>query len=327
LKIAIAGAGTSGAYLYRLLKNRDITCDIYGKESKTHCGINPCAWGTSQGFVALVKTAGLVAEKYILQRVNHVFMDDVRITGELMTFNKPAFVKDLLGEVRVRQDPLDLSAYDRVIDATGMARAFLPAIRDDLLLPCVQQRLTPAQTLENRIRLNGIGYAWSFPLSDHGYHIGCGSLVHDPKRLLDELGWGSNGSGGKSDGIICACAGRVRITGPHQSLPFVIGAPPIEIWGVGESIGCVAPLAGDGVLSGMKSAQILIDHWDDPEDYTAGILKEFRWMKDERRVINKLLNSDPLGVKDAWVLKTNSKRMGMEVGIREALMLLNNLRK
>jgi hypothetical protein len=95
---------------------------------------------------------------------------------------------------------------------------------------------------------------------------------------------------------------------------------------VGEAIGCVAPLAGDGVVPGMKSVKILLEHWNDPDGYTAAILKEFEWMNKEREVINKLRTADRLNLKDAWVLKKNARRMGMQVELRDAVVLLKALR-
>jgi hypothetical protein len=88
----------------------------------------------------------------------------------------------------------------------------------------------------------------------------------------------------------------------------------------------VAPLAGDGIVPGLRSVQILLDYWDDPSGYKEGILREFNWMKSERTVIDKLRRSEPLRLKDAWVLKKNSRRMGMQVGLKESLQLLHNLR-
>ena len=76
----------------------------------------------------------------------------------------------------------------------------------------------------------------------------------------------------------------------------------------------------------MKSVQIMLKHWDDPSAYTKAILKEFEWMRKEREVINKLIERDRLSIKDAFVLKKNSKRMGMQVNLKDALMLLKNLK-
>jgi hypothetical protein len=95
---------------------------------------------------------------------------------------------------------------------------------------------------------------------------------------------------------------------------------------VGEAIGCVAPLAGDGIVPGMKSVQLLMKWWDDPWGYTRAVLKAFDWMKPERAVIDKLRNNRSLGLNDARVLKRNSRRMGMQVGLKEAASLLKRLR-
>ena len=327
MKVAIAGAGTTGAYAFRLLKSRGIHADVFGRDCPTACGINPCAWGTSRDFLDLVRAAGLDPKKYLLQATDHVWMDEVRIPGDLMTFDKPSLIQDLLCGATIAKGPLDTKAYDRVIDATGVARSYLPPIKADVLLPCIQRRLETSGPLENRIKLGGVGYAWIFPLGRYGYHIGCGSLAGDPKAYLKSLGWAENRGGHPSKRVACACSGRVRLSGPQASQPFVVPNTAARIWGVGESIGCVAPLAGDGVVPGMKSVQILLQHWDDPEAYTKSILKEFRWMEKERQVIDKLLSKGSLQIKDAWVLKKNSRRMGMQVGVKEAIALLGALAK
>ena len=98
-----------------------------------------------------------------------------------------------------------------------------------------------------------------------------------------------------------------------------------EIWGVGEAIGCVAPLAGDGIVPGMRSAQILMKYWENPDGYPEAILRQFDWMKPEREVVDKLRANRRLGMKDALVLRKNSRRMAMKVGLREARALLERL--
>jgi flavin-dependent dehydrogenase len=327
LKIAIAGAGTTGAYCYRILKKQGLDVHVYDGKHKTACGINPCAWGTSRGFAELTSAAGLTAEKYILQRFDSVLMDDVPVKGELMTFDKPAFIRDLLKGAEIRKGPIRVSRYDRIIDATGVSRSFLPPIKDDLLLPAIQRRVETQEKLENRIKLGGIGYAWCFPLGDRGYHIGCGTLRGDPATYLRQLDWLPEESAGLHTKTLCACAGRLRLTGPHHSQPFCVDGASQGVWGVGESIGCVAPLAGDGIVPGMKSVGLLLAHWDDPSGYARAVLKEFEWMKTERLVIDKLLASSALGIKDAWVLRKNSKRMAMQVGLKQAIRFLRALRK
>jgi flavin-dependent dehydrogenase len=324
LKIAIVGAGATGAYLFGLLTAKGHSVDIFDTRMETRCGISPCAWGTSRGFTELVKASGLKPEKYILRRFDYVIMDGLRIRADLMTFDKKRLIKDLLKGVEIQYSRPDAGSYDRIVDATGVSRAYLPAIRDDIILSCIQYRIYTESVLENRIRLGGIGFAWCFPLGDNEYHIGCGSLLSDPDRILKELGW--IGKRPSKQRILCACRGTIRLTGPQYSRPFVSAGLPNEVWGVGEAIGCVAPLAGDGVVPGMKSVKILLEWWDDPDRYTKAILKEFAWMKSERKVIDKLRRNEALDLKDAWVLRKNSRRMEMQVGLKEAGKLLKHLK-
>jgi len=327
MRLAIAGAGITGAYLYRLLKNAGYEVDLFERRRRrTRCGLKPCAWGTSRGFVELVAQAGLEAEDYILRRLDHVVMDEVRIKADLMTFDKPRLVKDLLGDAELRFTPLPVRKYERVIDATGVSRALLPSIQEDVVLTCRQYLVETREPLENRIKLGGIGYAWCFPLSLNLYHVGCGSLLADPQAILIKLGWLKGTSSRDSRKIVCTCTAKIRLTGPDGSRPFVSNGCEEGIWGIGEAIGCVAPLAGDGVVPGMRNVQLLLNAWDSPDEYTEAVLAEFRWMKDERGVIDKLRRSERPGIREAYVLRRNSKRMGMQVRLRDAVALVKNMR-
>ena len=315
----------TGAYLYRILKNKGLEADLFDQKRMNRCGLKPCAWGTSAGFIELVKQAGLDAEKYIMRRLDYVLIDNVKIKAELMVFDKPLLIKDLLGDVEINFTPLQLQRYDRVIDATGVSRALLSPVKDDIVLGCRQYLIETKEPLENRIKLGGIGYAWCFPLSSDRYHVGCGSFLADPHSILKDLGW-LESTPQYEKKVLCGCSGNIRLTGPFQSQPFVIEGASEGIWGIGEAIGCVAPLAGDGIVPGMKNVQLLLNNWDKPMEYANAVLEEFRWMKDERGVIDKLRKAEPTGLREARVLRKNSKRMGMKVGLREAVALLKNLK-
>ncbi len=317
------GAGMTGAYLYRLLQGGNHTVSIFDKRLKTRCGLTPCAWGTSRGFRELVTDSGLDPSHYILQRFESIVLEGLRLKADLMTFDKQRLIQDLLQGAEVDYSAPDFGEFDRVIDATGVARALLPALGEDLILPCIQYRVKTEIPFDNQIKLGRIGYAWCFPLSDREYHLGCGSLLADPRPVLKGLNWIDTRDPQK---ILCACEGSIRLTAPVYSQPFVAAGTAGEVWGVGEAIGCVAPLAGDGIVPGMKSVQLLLKWWDDPSGYTRAVLKEFDWMKPERAVIDKLRKNRALGLNDARVLKRNSRRMGMQVGLKEAAALLMRLR-
>jgi flavin-dependent dehydrogenase len=323
LKIAILGAGMTGAYLYRLLRDGNHAVSVFDQRLRTRCGLTPCAWGTSRGFRELVTDSGLDPARYILRRFDYILMEGIRLQADLLTFDKQKLIRDLLQGATVDYSAPPFGDFDRVIDATGVARALLPPLEGDLILPCLQYRLESEVPFDNRIKLGRIGYAWCFPLSDREYHLGCGSLLSDPRAVLEGLNWIDPRDHPK---IRCACEGSIRLTAPFYSQPFVAEVAAGEVWGVGEAIGCVAPLAGDGIVPGMKSVRLLLKWWDDPSGYTRAVLREFDWMKPERAVIDKLRNNRPLGLTDARVLKKNSRRMGMQVGLKAAAALLKCLR-
>lgn len=313
----------TGAYLYRLLKNAGWEVHLFDPGPDTGCGITPCAWGTSAPFLRLVTRAGLDPQKYILRRIDSLTIETLKVKMELITFDKPRLIRDLLENAAVCHSAPPATGYRRIIDATGVHRALLPPISDDVVLNCCQYLVETDIPLENLVRLVGIGYAWCFPLSDRRYHIGCGSLHEDPRSVLKGLGWLENPAA-KSKRILCGCTGAIRLTGPHHAQPFVVPGTP-SIWGVGEAIGCVAPLVGDGIVPGMRSVELLLENWEKPGAYHEALLSEFQWMKDEREVFDVLKRGESVGVREARVLLRNSRRMSIQLGMREVLGILKIL--
>jgi hypothetical protein len=233
----------AGSFLSRLLRNQGYDVDIFDVPVHTRCGITCCGWGASRKFYDLVAVAGLDPHGYILEEFDYVFIDKIRFSADLLTFDKPALIKDLLGNLEVRMDPLDVRQYDKIIDATGVARAFLPSVKDDMLLPCVQYRVRNDTPLKNMVKLGGVGYAWCFPLSDKECHVGGGSHTLDPEGMLKDTGWLTELDNGIA-AIECRCRGTIRVNSPAYSEPFTCDGVHNGIWGVAESIGCVSPLTG-----------------------------------------------------------------------------------
>lgn len=324
MRIAIAGAGISGAYMYRLLKNNEFDVAIFDLEHKTNCGINPCAWGTTKGFEKLVEKAGLNPDDYILKRIDHIWFDEIKIKAYMLTIDKPKLIKDLLGDAEVgKYGPLRSLRYDydRIIDATGVARAYLPTIPNDLISPCYQYRMTSDDLLpEMRIKVSKIGYAWSFPLSDKEFHVGAGSLVIDPIEILKDMKWIYPHY---TNEVKCACYSKVRQTAPRGSRPFVHE----NVWGIGEAIGCVAPMLGDGIIHSMRSALFLLENFYSAVDYERAILREFAWMEKEREVVDRFIQGKPIGLGSALVLQRNTRRMDLKIGLWDAFKLLQRARK
>lgn len=323
MKVAIVGAGICGAYLSRLLRDRGCDIHLYDRPTKGRCGLTPCGWGVSPAFNALLAATGLDGEPYILRRFDHLYMDEVRVEADLMTIDKPRLVRDLRMGAEVRLTPAAVRDYDRVIDASGAARALLPPLGNDLVLECCQFLVRSEQPLPSRVQFGGVGYAWSLPLGEDRYHVGCGSLLLDPKEQLEQLGWLGAGEGRRH--ILCRCRGNIRLTGPRQAQPFIVDRQGTEVWGVGEAVGCVAPLAGEGIVPGLQSVQLLLESWDDAERYRQALLAEFRWMEEERAIVERLRRGQAIGLRQARILQRNTRRMGMQVGLRDAITLLQRM--
>lgn len=324
MRIAICGPGLVGSYLYRLLSQAGIgPVSIFGNPApvRTSCGIHPCAWGTSLGFEELIAYGKIDPTKYILQRFDNMSINGMKVKAKSMVINKPKLVVDLLNGAQVLNLPIPVNGFDRIIDATGFTRAFLPPTQKDLIISCVQYRVSIPEKHDLSIDISNLGYAWRFPISRNEYHIGAGSIARSPQKMLENLGWL------KSSSPICSCTGKIRLTAPHFSLPFVDldrgGQCPV--WGTGEAIGCVAPLIGEGIIPGLKSARLLLANWENPDAYREAILKEFSWMKDERKVVDKASQGQRPGLFDAKILKHSAQRFNMDLDYNQGLYLLRSL--
>ncbi len=323
--MAIAGGGMVGSYLYKLLQAEGIKADIYDQPNgHMPCGIHPCAWGSSKEFPEHLAAVGIDARDYVLRVMHTIRFEGVDLDAFLLTFDKPRLIRDLRDGAEVIHGKIPPGRYARVVDATGVARAFLPPIANDLIVPCVQYRVRSdaADASKVVIEYGNVGYSWSFPLSARDFHMGAGSAVEDPRLMFQR-----SGMIGNEARIHCGCQGKVRSTSPDGALPFVSHHDELgcDAWGVGEAIGAVAPIAGEGIAPGMKCARLLLKNWDDGRRYTKSVLKEFAWMEGERRVIGRVTRKETLSLKDWLVLRHTGRRMGAHVSLSEVRGLLKCL--
>jgi len=335
VKVAIAGAGVAGRFLRRLIYlERGVVgeneVDIFDIGNTTGCKTNPCAWMVPfQYFEELMKVVELDPSLYILQRFDKFKMGDKVYAAELQTINKSRLLDDLWDPGDVIEGSPVVHKYDRVIDCTGVQRAFLPAPppEGEVVIPCVQLRGIPhaGQIPFPMIKFVPLGYAWAFPLGDlpgGGCHIGCGSLQGEPLYELQQTGFLDLMA--KKE---CACTtGRVRLSGPHLSEPFTTGkGTGHEVWGCGESIGCVSPIIGEGIVPAMACACRLVENWNNADNYTSAVMRQFAWMNDESVVLQRLLRGDRLTTPEALILANNASRIGVKIGLTEALDMIKRI--
>ncbi len=321
MRIAIAGAGMSGAYLYRLLANNGFDdIDLYDQKKNTACGCRPCAWG----YAPTTETRRLIAKvanpaRFELHRSDLISFDGVAIRSDVLTMNKPALIKDMVGDKEIKEGPVDLTKYDRVIDATGVSRAYLPPIQNDLIAECNQYRVRSEVSLGFWFKTSSMGYEWCFPIGGNEYHIGFGNLVSDVRsyRPPKEL----NGHDLTLQ-MRCKCQSTVRMTSPFHSQPLVTDN---KIVGIGESIGAVAPLAVDGNVYAMQCGEMLLENWDDLDRYAETVLRRYDWMRKERRALEKLMAGRIPSIFDALTMKRHSNMVGVEMRTSHIFKIFRNM--
>lgn len=226
-RIAIAGAGIAGAWLYRALTDLGRTVDVYEvQDRKTACGLHPCTWGVSADFFRWIKSDCINPEVYVTNRIAWVDLEGRTIPGEVYLINKPRLIRELLDGARIHSTPIPAGCYDRVLDCTGAARAYLPPTRQpDVGARTVQMRMhipaLPDDTIQ--LRYGKAGYCWVFPLGNHRFHVGAGAFLkhcRDIHQMLQFAGLldDNNQMAGYSTEQLCGCESTVRLTGP-------LGAP------------------------------------------------------------------------------------------------------
>jgi len=314
MRVAIGGVGIAGAYAYRLLKEKGIDADLFDMERKSRCKLRPCAWGfaPSSEFERLVSRF-LEPGEYVLQHFDSIVVNGLAVRSSMLTADKPRLVKDLLGGAKVRLEPLPVEAYDRVIDATGVVRAFLPPVKGpEFMVECFQRRVRSERLMPLSFTSSKFGYEWCFPIGGDEYHLGFGTLEPPAEGFIP---FPEDDKGMKT---ICSCSSRIRLTSPHFSTPLISEG---KFVGVGESIGAVGPLAGDGNLYAMQCGELLMASWDDLEEYQAKVLDRYEWMRKERRALEKLWAGKGLSLRDARTFIRHSKMVGMEISVAQAIDL------
>lgn len=311
-RILIAGAGIGGGYLLRLLLKRGMNpreIEIIDPGPKTRCGIAPCGFGITKQFIPLCQEVGLNPEKYILTSLDFGYLDTIKIEVEgAFSIDKPAFITDLLEGVDVTPSPSGM-AVERVIDATGTARAYIGKYESDLLVPGVQRKVEFPQRPTARECLHRAGYSWVIPLAGNEAHIGIGSMTYDHDTMVKAVERLAQGAK-----TICACRGYVRCTGPI--LPLVQG----NVWAIGEAGGIVEPLSGAGMVPAMVSAKLLVEHWDDPQDYEAAILRQYGWFGKSAKILHTWHEGGLPPLWDLGLLKKYAEFIGLDRGISHLIL-------
>jgi flavin-dependent dehydrogenase len=346
LKLAVIGAGVAGSFLSNMLQKSGHDVILFESNKKeSHWPV--CAWGASRHMLEYFsKKAGLDFDKYIFHVGKRLKMDlpnnkseHLELVG-LVTYNKKQWESDLLDGINIiygtncdkRTFPID--DYDYVLDCTGFHRRFLPKPKEDFVIPAYEYMVENVKDVDefHVIGYKGArGYFWYFPLDDGTGFIGAGDIDRNYFGIKEFFE-------SHPDAKIVKKIGRpIRLSPPKMMEPFC----DKNIIGVGESIGTVFPMLGEGIIPSLLCCEIFLDVFNqsisnetkfDEKLYREKILKKFQYYYDVYRIVRLKMDGKLSTVKHFNLLvsmyknmKKDEKRFGFEVDFDKMRRLVNAL--
>ncbi len=271
MRIGIAGLGSAGTYLARRLT--DSGFDVTAFDPKRPGYYIPCGYAANENSMSeFMKKIGFDFSSYILSRAESITftgtnMPDFSFNSlGLCTFDKNRLENDIIKTLSARNERLN-GDFDIVIDATGVSRSLLGPAENDFLMYAREYVTENAEHEDFYFRYfqSGRGYFWEFPLGERN-HVGAGSSELD---LIDESLSGYT--------PLKVTARKIRLKPLFDQ--FARG----KIIGVGESIGTVSPITGEGIVPSIECAEILyesLSRYTDLEDlkaaYIQSVMRRFR---------------------------------------------------
>jgi flavin-dependent dehydrogenase len=271
MNIAIAGAGVAGSYLGHLLQQRGHNVRIFESSNKEkHWPV--CAWGASRNVLTKFSDkAGLNFDDYIFHVGKTLRMELPNDSREyldlkgLVTYNKQKWEEDLLEGITINYGvkcspgsfPLD--EYDYVLDCTGLHRTLLPKSKQDFLIPAYEYLVENVHDEEEDFYVIGYkgarGYFWYFPLDHNRGYIGAGDIDRKYYGIAEFF------SQQPAVKIVKKIGRPIRLSPPKRMEPFYQD----NVIGVGESIGCVFPMLGEGIIPSLLCCDIFLEVFDKTE--------------------------------------------------------------
>ncbi|MGP6221084.1 hypothetical protein [Caldiplasma sukawensis] len=314
--IKIAGAGVSGRFLYNLLKKDGFDVTIYDPKVKNK--YLPCGFATNKNkIIPYLKEAEMVFDDILVKEGEQVLIEaenfsatEFRSSG-ICTIDKMKMETIMVEHEKVI--PEKLNSYnkdDLVIDASGISRALLGKYQGDFTMYAIE-KITPESPWKDFYFYffpSGRGYFWSFPMGDY-YHIGAGGISLDEvKKILEKYGE------------------KFMVSRKIRMRPTIEGICKKNVIGVGESIGYISPLLGEGIVPALENAHILyecIKNYSDmeklKESYRKMVDKKMNLFNNISIMIEKMENGN---LKKSEILKnaTTALRFLKDFGISPRYM-------
>lgn len=290
MKIAIAGAGVAGSYLGCMLQKKGHEVEVFEASKKAdHWSV--CAWGGSKHMLSkFSQQAGLNFDDYILHngKALRVFLpNDTDISFDLkgiVTYDKQRWEHDLLQDIKITYstkctpESFPLQQYDLILDCTGLHRTLLPKPKMDSIVPAYEYLVENIKgdndfyTVEYK---RAMGYFWYFPLDNGRAFVGAGDMGRKYYGIQEFFQQHPEAK------IVKKIGRPIRIAPPHLMQPFYHQ----NIVGIGESIGCIFSLFGEGIIPALICSDIFLDVLS--KNNTNRSLKKFDFDTYARTVLRK----------------------------------------
>ena len=337
MKVAVVGIGVAGAYLMnRLSDHRDIQVTGFERMPESqHDAV--CAWATCENVMeGLARKCGLEFEDYVLHGGKNMRVEltaddsiDIGLRG-MVSYDKLRLIQDMIKGTDIKfgraptKNELE-SEYDIIVDSTGFHRSLLPRIANEMWIPCIQYKVKygagkePFDDFYLKSFPSMSGYFWYFPLGNGYAHIGAGDFNKGHNAYVSDFLR-------RHDCEVIKKVGRpVRLTPPSLCLPFTDGRKAV---GVGESIGTVFPLLGEGIIPSTWCAELFVQNINDMEAYKNAVLQKFRIYSLVFRFIqlkiagNFAMMTNSFDMVRLYLhMKANQNRYGMSVKVRDMMHL------
>ncbi len=331
MRIAIVGIGVAGAYLVnRLGKEHDII-GFERMREESHDSI--CAWGTvKNAMTELVNKCGLDFDDYVLHDGLDMRVDagrntfDIKLKG-LCTYDKIQLIKDMVEGAKIdygiapSREALEQD-FDLIVDATGFHRTLLPKPKYELWVPTIQYKVKYDERPYNDFLIkpfpNMSGYFWFFPLENGYAHIGAGDKNRKHIEIVDDF---LKKYGGK---VLKKVGRPIRLSPPALCEPFIDG----KVVGVGESIGTVYALLGEGIIPSTICADLFVDNVKDLQRYRKLVLEKFKIYHTVFNFVRNKINDEfsmmkhlPDLIKIYSYMKKQEHRFGMEIRMADMMKI------
>ena len=331
VRIAVVGIGVAGAYLVNRLSKEHDVIGFERMREESHDSI--CAWGTVKNVMNdLVKKCGLNFDDYILHDGLEMRVDagqntfDIKLKG-LCTYDKIQLIKDMAEGVKIdygsapSREVLERD-FDLIIDATGFHRTLLPKPKYELWVPTIQYKVKynerPYDDFLIKPFPNMTGYFWFFPLENGYAHVGAGDKNRRHVEIVEDFLK-------KHKGEVLKKVGRpIRLSPPALSEPFIDG----KVVGVGESIGTVYALLGEGIIPSTICADLFVDNVNDLQRYRKLVLEKFRIYHTVFTFVKNKINDEfsmmkhlPDLLKIYSYMKKQEDRFGMEIRMTDMMKI------